>query len=182
MNKLIKNEIGEQPKRRGLARTAAGVLTVALSLTATVVAAPPQKHDSPEILGHVAKLNLKLHWFQIGKASWYGTKFQGHRTADGEKFDMHALTCAHRTLPMGSWLRVTNLKNGKSTFVRVNDRGPVPETRIVDLSYAAAQQLGIHGVTKVRLEQIKSDDPALLAEMVDQVNLPLIKEPSTVGQ
>jgi rare lipoprotein A len=92
------------------------------------------------------------HWYQLGHASWYGSYFQGHPTASGESYNMYDLTCAHRSLPIGSWLRVTNLRNHKSVVVRVNDRGPVPEDRIVDLSYAAASLLGLHGVGKVGIE------------------------------
>src|SRR4051794_9333137 len=65
---------------------------------------------------------------QVGIASWYGGRFNGRKTASGERFDLNALTCAHRTLPLGSWLRVTNLSNLKSIFLRVNDRGPVPRS------------------------------------------------------
>lgn len=94
------------------------------------------------------------HWYQIGKASWYGQQFNGRRTATGEKFDPNGLTCAHRTLPLGSWVRVTNLVNHRSAFLRVNDRGPVPESRIVDLSYAAARKLGISGLGEVKVERV----------------------------
>ena len=84
---------------------------------------------------------------------------------------MNSLTCAHRTLPLGSWLRVTNLRNKKSAFVRVNDRGPYTSNAntIVDLSYAAAQRLGLLGNGKVSVEQVRPDDPeiahALIAEL-----------------
>src|SRR6202020_1424725 len=88
----------------------------------------------------------------IGKASWYGGKFNGRKTASGERFDMNAFTCAHRTLPLGSWVRVTNLHNKKSVLLRVNDRGPVPENVELDLSYAAAQVLNIVGLGKVKIE------------------------------
>ena len=74
---------------------------------------------------------------------------------------MHALTCAHPTLPLGSWLRVTNLGNHRSTFVRVNDRGPYKGNTIVDLSFAAAQRLNLLGKTAVRVEQVRADDPEL---------------------
>lgn len=89
-----------------------------------------------------------------GKASWYGEKFHGHKTANGEIFDMFALTAAHKTLPLPSFVRVSNLKNGKSTIVRVNDRGPFHGKRVIDLSYGAAKMLGYHkeGVTDVKLE------------------------------
>lgn len=78
-----------------------------------------------------------------GIASWYGTKFHGRRTSSGETYDMHAFTAAHTTLPLPTYVRVTNLNNGRSTIVRVNDRGPFHDNRIIDLSYAAASKLGI---------------------------------------
>lgn len=78
-----------------------------------------------------------------GLASWYGTKFHGRRTANGEIYDMFAMTAAHKTLPIPSYVRVSHVGNGKSVVVRVNDRGPFHEKRIIDLSYAAARKLGI---------------------------------------
>jgi rare lipoprotein A len=109
-----------------------------------------------------AKLASQHHWYQIGRASWYGRLFQGRATANGESFNMNELTCAHRSLPMGSLVRVTNLSNHKTVVVRVNDRGPMPSNRVIDLSYAAAQFLGFNsrGTAQVRLELLK-DDPAL---------------------
>ena len=101
-----------------------------------------------------AKAKPAHRWFQLGAASWYGKLFQGHPTASGESFNMYDLTCAHRSLPLGSLVRVTNLRNHKSVVVRVNDRGPVPDNRIVDLSYAAASLLGFQGVAKVGLELV----------------------------
>ena len=96
--------------------------------------------------------------FQIGKASWYGRLFQHKKTASGEPYDMHDFTAAHRTLPLGSWVKVTNLKNDKSVMVRINDRGPVMKSRILDLSYGAAMILGLgdDGVAKVRLDVIET--------------------------
>ena len=116
------------------------------------------------------------HWFEIGQASWYGLHFQGKKTANGEAFDMNSLTCAHRSLPLGSWVRVTNLKNRRSIFVRVNDRGPVPENRVVDLSYAAAQAVGLRGIGKVKLEMVRKDDQNMTRELLAQVQFPLINE------
>lgn len=89
-----------------------------------------------------------------GGASWYGLKFHGHKTANGEIFDMFALTAAHKTLPLPSFVRVSNLQNGKSAIVRVNDRGPFHDDRIIDLSYGAAKKLGYYkyGVADVKLE------------------------------
>jgi rare lipoprotein A len=78
-----------------------------------------------------------------GLASWYGRKFQGQRTASGEPYDMFAMTAAHRTLPIPSYARVTNVKNGKSVIVRINDRGPFYSKRIIDLSYAAASRISL---------------------------------------
>lgn len=80
-----------------------------------------------------------------GIASWYGNKFHGRKTSNGETYNMYAMTAAHKTLPIPSYLEVTNLKNGKKVIVRVNDRGPFHENRIVDLSYAAASKIGITG-------------------------------------
>jgi rare lipoprotein A len=89
-----------------------------------------------------------------GKASWYGDVHQGKKTASGETYDMRKLTAAHRTLPFGTRVRVTNVDNGRSVVVRVNDRGPVVAGRIIDLSQAAARELGAlgAGVFTVRIE------------------------------
>lgn len=98
-------------------------------------------------------------WYQIGIASWYGKLFDGKETASGQKFNMSAMTCAHRTLPLGSLVRVTNLRNHKSVIVRVNDRGPVPDNRVIDLSYAAAGSLGLRsaGIAPVRIELVSTN-------------------------
>jgi len=95
--------------------------------------------------------------FQTGYASWYGRDFQGRSTASGEIFDMHDYTAAHRSLPFGTRVRVTNEANGRSVVVRINDRGPWVEGRILDLSYAAAKALGMieSGVARVRLEVMR---------------------------
>jgi rare lipoprotein A len=87
-----------------------------------------------------------------GYASWYGNKFNGYHTSNGELYDMYAMTGAHKTLPIPSYVRVTNLDNGKSVVVRINDRGPFHQGRIVDLSYAAAQRIGIHKAGTGRVE------------------------------
>jgi rare lipoprotein A len=96
---------------------------------------------------------------QAGLASWYGRKFHGRRTANGELFDMYALTAAHPTLPLPSWALVRNPRNGREVVVRVNDRGPFGNDRIVDLSYAAAVKLGVErGVAPVQLRRITHDE------------------------
>jgi len=95
--------------------------------------------------------------YQIGTASWYGEYFDGKQTASGEDFNMYDLTAAHPTLPLGSYVRVTNLRNGRAVVVKVNDRGPIVQGRIIDLSYGAAQVLKFdaHGLQRVRLELVK---------------------------
>ncbi len=90
---------------------------------------------------------------KVGMASWYGTDFHGKQTANGELFDMEAITAAHPTLPMPSYVHVTNLRNGRTMLVRVNDRGPYKPGRIIDLSRRTAQLLGFdrNGVTEIRV-------------------------------
>ncbi len=94
---------------------------------------------------------------QRGIASWYGTKFHGRKTSSGEVYSMHAMTAAHKTLPLPSYVHVKNLDNGRSTVVRVNDRGPFIQGRIIDLSYAAAKKLGVNGpgTAKVEISVVK---------------------------
>ena len=94
---------------------------------------------------------------QTGLASYYGADFHGRQTASGETFDQWKLTCAHRELPFGTRLKVTNIENNKSVIVRVNDRGPWVTGRIIDLSYAAAKKIDMirKGVTKVKIEIIR---------------------------
>ncbi len=102
---------------------------------------------------------------QTGIASWYGPGFHGNATANGERFDQNALTAAHRTLPMPSMVRVTNLDNGRSIKVRINDRGPFKNGRIIDLSRRAADLLGFRrqGTAKVRVEIVQDESRALAA-------------------
>lgn len=100
----------------------------------------------------------KKAYTEEGLASWYGKKFQGKKTASGEKFDMHKLTAAHRTLPFGTRVKVTRIDNGKNVVVKINDRGPFVEGRIIDLSKAAAKKLDMinTGVARVRIKVVKS--------------------------
>ncbi len=102
---------------------------------------------------------VKIGYTEVGYASWYGPRFHGERTSSGDIFNMHSLSCAHRTLPFGTILLVTNLENGKSVKVVVNDRGPFVKGRIIDLSYGAARALGMieKGVVKVRIRVIGFD-------------------------
>ena len=100
---------------------------------------------------------------QVGDASWYGPDFHGKTTANGEKYNMLQMTAAHRTLPFNTLVRVTNLGNGRTAVVRINDRGPFLKGRILDLSYTAARALGAHvpGVIRVKIEVVgKASPPA----------------------
>jgi rare lipoprotein A len=101
---------------------------------------------------------LQAEEFQRGIASWYGGKFQGRRTASGEVFDTYQFTAAHRTLPFGTVVKVTNLENRRAVTVRINDRGPFVDGRVIDLSYAAANTLDMvrSGVARVGLEIVSS--------------------------
>ncbi len=132
---------------------------------------PRSKYGNPnsyEVFGkryHVMKDSAGFT--QRGIASWYGNKFHGRRTSNGESYDMYAMTAAHKTLPLPSYIEVTNLKNKKHVVVRVNDRGPFHENRILDLSYTAARKLGIvdsgTGLVEIRViepgSRANNDDP-----------------------
>ena len=130
---------------------AAAALFAALSLAGAAYAAPTEYEAE-------------------GGASWYGEPFHGRKTASGERFDMHQPTAAHRTLPLGSWVEVTNLDNDRSVQVRINDRGPFKASRIIDVSRAAADELGFRskGVARVRVKYIGKTPgelrPMILAE------------------
>jgi len=182
------NVVGALQGNKTRKRTRAGVFMVTLGLTASLIASPTVKReiaaktDSSKV-NAAGSITAKRHWFQIGKASWYGGSFNGRTTANGEKFDMNSLTCAHRTLPLGSWIRVTNLNNRKSAILRVNDRGPMAASLIVDLSYAAAQRLGFDGLAKVRIEPFMPVDryhvdPKAAEELVAQ--LPMRNDPAVM--
>ncbi|MGQ9510992.1 MAG: septal ring lytic transglycosylase RlpA family protein [Thermaceae bacterium] len=107
--------------------------------------------------GQVLRLQALLGQRFVGEglAVWYGPGFHGRKTASGEVYDMHALTAAHPRLPFGTRVRVTNLKNGRSVVVRINDRGPFGGRYVIDLSYAAAQAIGTLSATWVRLEVVE---------------------------
>ena len=106
--------------------------------------------------------------YQVGTASWYGSYFQGRATASGEPYDMYDLTAAHPTLPLGSWVRVTNLVNGRAVVVRINDRGPIVPGRIIDLSYNTARVLhfGSKGLQRVRLDVVNNRPTSTQPEMI----------------
>jgi len=100
-----------------------------------------------------------------GQASWYGPKFHGKKTATGERFDMYAMTAAHKTLPLSSYAQVTNLRNHKTVIVRINDRGPYRGHRVMDLSYAAAKELGMKGTGTAPVEITPISARTAMAQM-----------------
>jgi rare lipoprotein A len=108
-------------------------------------------------------LSTSKDYKAVGKASWYGKKFHGYHTSNGEIYDMYGMSAAHKTLPLPTYVKVTNLSNGKHVIVKVNDRGPFHEDRLIDLSYAAASKLGIlnHGTANVEIHAIDPSPPII---------------------
>ncbi|MDQ3364560.1 MAG: septal ring lytic transglycosylase RlpA family protein [Myxococcota bacterium] len=139
-------------KRRG-GRALAGV---ALAIAVAIGCGAPPKQSKPKrvAVGQPAGAAGEL---QRGKASWYGGSFHGGPTASGERYDKRTMTAAHRTLPFGTRVRVTNLKNGRTVTVRINNRGPYSKGRIIDLSEAAAERLGMidAGVVPCTVERLR---------------------------
>lgn len=124
---------------------------------AEVIAEPRSRYGNPkqyEALGkrYTVMQSLPRSFSEKGRASWYGKKFHGRRTANGETYDMFKMTAAHKTLPLPSYVRVTSKANGRSVVVRVNDRGPFHPGRIIDLSYAAAARLDLLHAGSVEVE------------------------------
>lgn len=105
-------------------------------------------------------MRTSRHYDVIGTASWYGTRFDTHRTSSGERYNLLGMTAAHKTLPLPTYVEVTNLKNQRKVIVKVNDRGPFKTDRIIDLSYVAAKKLGMlgHGTATVRVKAIDPDE------------------------
>ena len=138
--------------RRGLGPAVALVAALAACTHAPTRPAPEERPPAPVV--------QPAERGEVGLASFYGRKFHGRRTASGEKYDAHAMTCAHPSAPFGTRLRVTDLESGKRVVVRVTDRGPFRRGRIVDLSLAAAKELGMleRGVARVRVERLTDDE------------------------
>jgi rare lipoprotein A len=124
-----------------------------------------------EVLGKNYKVLAESKGYQQrGIASWYGTKFHGRNTSNGEVYNMYAMTAAHKTLPIPSYVRVTNLSNSRSVVVRINDRGPFHANRIIDLSYTAAVKLGIQktGTGRVEVTALEFVSPELAGQKTSQ--------------
>ena len=130
------------------------------------------KQQNPEV-----RKPVKTKPYQVGTASWYGQIFDGKPTASGEPYDMYDMTAAHLKLPMGSYVRVTNLRNGRAVIVRVNDRGPIVPGRIIDLSYGAAQALQFkqRGLQRVRLDLVNPRDVKPAYQTIASNHSPLAK-------
>ncbi|MEI6652277.1 MAG: septal ring lytic transglycosylase RlpA family protein [Chlorobiaceae bacterium] len=141
-------------------------ILIFIGLTASQIDSYNPLYNSAEAANRVESLskvtttarNSKPVAVSEGKASFYSDEFHGRKTANGETFNMDKLTAAHPSLPFGTWVKVTNLRNGKDVIVRINDRGPFVKGRIIDLSISAAKKLGIikSGTEQVKLEAIQS--------------------------
>ena len=137
-------------------------LTLALAIIGGLAAGAPHAGATTHPRSERALAAERPVFAQVGLASWYAAGFTGRRTASGERFDPHAMSAAHRTLPFGTMVRVTNLRNGRTVEVRINDRGPAARRsarRILDLSKEAAAALGMAkaGVAKIRIVALASD-------------------------
>ncbi len=146
----------------------AGVGALPRGAAPTSPPAPPGARSdagrSYEVFGERYRVLDTAHGYdEVGVASWYGQAFHGRPTASGERFDMYAISAAHRTLPLHTWVEVVNLDNGRRIVLRVNDRGPFADTsrRILDLSYGAATELGVVGPGLARV-QVRALTPAEL--------------------
>jgi rare lipoprotein A len=170
-NPGIFGEIGEQMIRYFLISVAVAVLLSACASHRTQVIDTPETRglkgwQKPYMVDGERYDPLLHHegFFQDGLASWYGEEWHGGSTSNGERYNMHALTAAHKTLPLGVYVRVHNKRNNREVVVRINDRGPFVKDRIIDLSFAAAKQLGItgSGTAPVHIEALgyRSDDIA----------------------
>jgi rare lipoprotein A len=117
--------------------------------------------------------------YQVGTASWYGEYFEGKPTASGEDYDMYDMTAAHPSLPLGTYVRVTNLRNGRAVVVKINDRGPIVPGRIIDLSYGAARVLNFEqrGLQRVRLDLVKPGNPHRQSYQTVAFNHPVAQLP-----
>lgn len=142
------------------------IALLALTACGQQPAPPGMKIGKPyEINGKTYYPEYDATYDKIGMASWYGPGFHGKFTANGERFNQNDLTAAHPTLPMPSIVRVTNLENGQSAIIRINDRGPFKSSRIIDLSRKSAQTLGIHSLAKVRVQFLQAETEEYIASL-----------------
>ncbi len=169
ISSLLLSACGSLPHNRyGFAQDSAPAKDIDHTRVANAVprVEPRSKYGNPKsyvVQGKRYTVRQSAHDFvQTGDASWYGTKFHGHRTSSGEPYDMYAMTAAHKTLPIPSYVEVHNLDNQRKIIVRVNDRGPFVSGRIIDLSYVAAKKLDIttRGTGRVKIRVINPAAPA----------------------
>lgn len=141
-------------------------LAIVLSVVSLGAAQKPPSSESVKNPGDITRPETSSRYkparsqpYQVGTASWYGRDFQGKTTASGEPYNMYDLTAAHPTLPIGTWVRVTNLRNGRAAVVRINDRGPIIPGRIIDVSYSTARalQFKAQGLQRVRLDVVQAE-------------------------
>ena len=160
--------------KRFLASSLSALLACGVAAAASSLDAVSPKSGSPSPSSSVKSIrsekakpakrtSAKSGKVQVGTASWYGKQFHGRQTASGDTYDMFQFTAAHRTLPLGTLVKVTNLRNGKWVIVKVNDRGPYVGHRVMDVSYGAAQMMGFRqrGIEKVKLEVIEPETLAM---------------------
>ena len=131
-------------------------LIMGCAVAGLIALSPKSEARSSAVIGLSPLTVTPKGEYQTGVASWYGQEFQGNTTASGETFDLNGFTAAHLTLPFGTTIRVTNLKNNKNILLRINDRGPHIAQRLIDVSWAAAKRLGFvqSGTTEVRVEVV----------------------------
>jgi len=173
---------------RSLTRFSAALVTLFFTIHCTKARVPvPSAGPGP-----ISSAGFSSNgYFELGEASWYGGDgdgFEGKPTANGEIFDPNRLTCAHRTLPLGSYVEVENLENGKKATFRVNDRGPFARGRILDVSRQGAKELGFlgHGVARVKLKAVQADgSPVVIDPSIDQedpytIQVAALTEPTNI--
>jgi rare lipoprotein A len=153
-------------RKASLRRDFSASFLAALCLCTAAIA---HAEDGPTLSAAPTARSTTAPNVQVGNASWYGHKFHRKRTASGTLFDVEALTAAHRSLPLHSWAKVTALGSGKSVVVKINDRGPHIRNRLIDVSHAAAEELGIlaRGVAKVSVEPCESVKSCIQSENTD---------------
>ncbi len=144
---------------------------------------PKSKYGNPETYVVFGKkyhvMDSSENYKAKGVASWYGTKFHGRRTSSGEPYDLYGMTAAHKSLPLPTYVEVTNLKNGKKVIVKVNDRGPFVDDRLIDLSYTAAKKLGVYesGTAPVSITAINPSSWGDIKAPVDNIHQPNTRDP-----
>jgi len=161
MTNISKSGITLVCRRIGLGLTAFSILLLGCATSQPPPARPPGHPKPYKVFGKwYQPLPDSKGFRQRGRASWYGADFHGKKTSNGEIYDMYATTAAHKTLPLGTYVRVHNLENGRQLDVRINDRGPFVRGRIIDLSYTAAKKIGIVGPGTASVEIVALGTPA----------------------